>query len=146
MQLTFVDTVVPLGHTLSSNLSDSEDIEIKTKDFIRRANCLLLNFGVCSAAVKSTLLQSFCMSFYGAALWKLACPELHSLEVAFNKVLRRIWILPYCSHGALTRKTASLQSIYNLTYIRSGRLLQAAKLSPSVLVQHVFLNAALYPF
>ena len=78
MQLTFVDTVVHLGHTLSSNLSDSEDIEIKTKDFIRRANCLLLNFGVCSAAVKSTLLQSFCMSFYGAALWKLACPELNS--------------------------------------------------------------------
>ena len=86
------------------------------------------------------------MSFYGAALWKLACPELHLLEVAFNKSLRRIWNLPYCSHGALTHKTASLQSIYNLVYIRSGRLLQATKLSPSVLVQHVFLNAALYPW
>ena len=113
MQLTFVDTVVHLGHTLSCNLSDSEDIEIKTKDFIRRANCLLLNIGVCSAAVKSTLLQLFCMSFYGAALWKLACPELHSLEVAFNKVLHGIWNLPYRSHGALTHhKTAPLQSIY----------------------------------
>ena len=79
VQLTFVH----LGHTLSCNLSDSEDIEIKTKDFIRRANYLPLNFGVCSAAVKSMLLQSFCMSFNEAALWKLACPELHSLEVAF---------------------------------------------------------------
>ena len=67
VQLTFVDTVVHLGHSLSC-LSDSEVIEIKIKDFIRRANCLLLNFGVCSAAVKFTLLQSFCMSFYGAAL------------------------------------------------------------------------------
>ena len=146
VQLTFVDTVVHLGHTLSCNLSDSEEIEIKTKDFIRRANCLLLNFGVCSAAVKSMLLQSFCMSFYGAALWKVSCPELHSLEVAFNKVLRRIWNLPYRSHRALTHKTASLQSIYNLVYIRCGRLLQAAKLSPSVLVQHVFLSAALHPW
>ena len=57
VQLTFVDTAVHLGHTLSYNLSDSEDIEIKTKDFLRCANCPLLNFGVCSAAVKSTLLQ-----------------------------------------------------------------------------------------
>ena len=97
VQLTFVDTAVHLGHSLSC-LSDSEDIEIKTKDFIRRANCLLLNFGVCSAAVKSTLLQSFCMSFYGAALWKLACPELHSLKVAFNKGLCRIFPIAVMEH------------------------------------------------
>ena len=70
-----------------------------------------------------------------SALWKLARPELHSLEVAFNKVLPRICNLPYRSHGA------SLQSIYNLVYIRCGRVLQVAKLSPSILVQHVFLSA-----
>ena len=69
-----------------------------------------------------------------------------SLEVAFNEVLCRIWNLAYLSHGALTRKTASLRSIYNLVYIRCGRLLQAAKLSPSILVQHVFLSAVLYPW
>ena len=32
-ELTFTDIVVHLGHTLSCDLSDSEDIE-KTKDFI----------------------------------------------------------------------------------------------------------------
>ena len=71
-ELTFTDTVVHLGHTLSCDLSDSEGIENKTKDFIRRANCLLANFGVCSPTVKSCLLQFFCTSFYGAALWRLA--------------------------------------------------------------------------
>ena len=45
-KLTFTDIVVHLGHTLSCDLSDSEDIENKTKDFIRSANCLLANFGV----------------------------------------------------------------------------------------------------
>ena len=48
-ELTFTDTVVHLGHTLSCGFSDSEDIENKTKDFIRHANCLLANFGVCSS-------------------------------------------------------------------------------------------------
>ena len=106
--------------------------------------CKLPSFEFCSAAVKSTLLPSFCKFLYGAALRKLACPELHSLKVAFKKILRRIWNLPYCSHGALIHKTASLQSIHNLVYNRRGRLLQAAKLLPSVLVQYVFLSAALY--
>ena len=50
-ELTFTDTVVHLRQTLSCDLSDSEDIENKTKDFIRHANCLLANFGVCSPAV-----------------------------------------------------------------------------------------------
>ena len=82
-ELTFTDTVVYLGHTLSCDLSDSEDIENKTKDFIRCANCLLANCGVCSSAVKSCLLQFFCMSFYGAALWTLASLNSNYLRQYF---------------------------------------------------------------
>ena len=67
-ELNFTDTVVHLGHTLFCDLSDSEDIESKTKDFIRCANYLLANFGACSPAVKSCLLQFFLNVF----LW--CCP------------------------------------------------------------------------
>ena len=74
-ELTFTDTVVHLGHTLSCGFSDSEDIENKTKDFIRHANCLLANFGVCSPAVNSCLLQFFCTSFY-----MLPCGDWHVLN------------------------------------------------------------------
>ena len=50
------DTVVHSDHTLSCNLSDSEDIEIKTKDIIRHANCLLLNF--CTKISREAPLES----------------------------------------------------------------------------------------
>ncbi len=43
LELAFTDKVVHLGHILLCDLSDSEDIESKTKDFIRRANYYLLN-------------------------------------------------------------------------------------------------------
>ena len=141
-ELTFTDAVVHLGHTLFCDLSDSEDTENKTKDFIRRANCPLANFGVCSPAVKSCLLQFFCTSFYSATLWTLACPELQLLETALNKMLHRIWNFPYCSHRGLTHRLASMQSICNLGFLRSAKLLQAAKLCPSVLVQRAFSVAA----
>ena len=142
----FTDTVVHLGHTLSCDLSNSEDIENKAKDFIRHANCLLANFRVCSPAVMSCSLQFYCTSFYGAALWRMACPELQLLETALNKILCRIWNLPYCSHRGLTHRLASMQSIYNLVFLRTAKLLRAARLCPSVLVQGAFSVAASFPW
>ena len=119
-------------------------ILLTLKIFIRRANCLLLNFGVCSAVMKSTLLQSFCMSFNGAALWKLACPELHSLDVAF-KFCTEFGIFPI-TVWSIDRLIREHHCRVFIVHIRCGRLLQAAKLSPSVFVQHVFLSVALYPW
>ena len=65
VQLTLVDTVIYLGHTLSCNLSESKDIEIKTKDCIRRANCLLLNFGVFSLQSSLRCFSHFVCLFMG---------------------------------------------------------------------------------
>ena len=70
-KLNFSDSVCHLGHMLSCDLSDSIDIEMKIKEFIRCANCLYLNFGMCSPAVKPSFFWSFCMSFYGGALWRI---------------------------------------------------------------------------
>ena len=139
LELTFTDTVVHLGHTLSCDLSDSEDDENKTKDFISD-NCLLASFGVCSPAVKSCLLQVFCMSFYGAALWRMACPELQLLETVLNKMLRRIWNLQCCSHRGLTHRLASMQSIYNLAFLRSAKLLHTARCRRLYMLLHLFLG------
>jgi len=57
-------------------------------------------------AVKSDLLKSFCMSFYGAVLWRMACPDLHSLEIAVNNFIRHIWFLP--------QRIASVESVHNI--------------------------------
>ena len=37
-----------LGHILTSDLSDNEDIERVRKDFIRKANCMLYSFASCN--------------------------------------------------------------------------------------------------
>ena len=86
------------------------------------------------------------MSFYGAALWRMARPELQLLGTALNKMLRRIWNLPYCSHRGLTHRLASMQSIYNLVFLRNTKLLQAARLCPSVLVKRAFSVAVSFPW
>ncbi len=47
---------------------------------------------------------------------------MHSLEVAFNNILRNIWHLPRNAHTDIVHATAQLQSLYNVVYSRSSSL------------------------
>jgi len=71
----------------------------------------------------------------------MACPELHSLEIAVNKFLRHIWFLLYVSLTALTQRIASVESVYNMMYYSCKNILRAAKVCPSLLVHSVFWGA-----
>ncbi len=141
-RLPFVDSVVHIGHTLRYDLSDSDDFICRTRDMIKKANCMLHTFSAADAATKSRLLQAFCLSLHGSALWNLSCRELKCLEVAFNKVLRRIWGLPPHSHTAIVHCTARLESIFNIVHHHSTSLLVAAKSSLSEVVRRVFSDSS----
>ena len=99
--LPFSDSVCHLGHTLKFNLSDDDDVLIRSRDLVKKANHLLVSFAGIGPGILTRLFQCFCLSFYGAALWTLNCPAIKSLEVSFNKILRRIWSLPARSHTTL---------------------------------------------
>ena len=85
-------TLCHLGHYLTYDLSDDEDIVFRSRDFLKKANLLFYNFKFCSPSTLTFLLHSFCLSLYGCALWHLDSKAITSIEVAFNKVLRRIGI------------------------------------------------------
>ena len=105
LPLEFSNTVVHLGSISFSNLSDSEDIILhKCRDMVTKFNALLHCFPNLDPTILTNLFQFYCLSFHGSALWNISSRSLQSLEVSFNKVLRRIWKLPHASH------TAGLQS------------------------------------
>ena len=69
LQLTS-QSVTHLGHILSHDLSDKEDIASVKKDLrTEKANSMLSIFSSCDQYTKSKLLQSFCLSLYGVSLW-----------------------------------------------------------------------------
>ena len=101
---------------------------------VRKANCYLLPS------------QEFILtplSLYDSGLWTLSCPALQNIEVAFNKILRRIWSLPACSHTCIVHLVANLCSVFNVIYHCSNSLLHAATHCPSVLVQNIFFDSSL---
>ena len=137
-QLVFLNTVCHLGHHLSYNLSDDEDINRKCHDFLKKANILLVNFKFCSPSTLTFLFRSFCLSLYGCALWRLDSKSISTIEIAFNKVLRRIWNLPANSHTRIVHCTARLTSLFNTILSRSFSLLRSALACPSFPASYIF--------
>ena len=118
-QLSFLDTVTHLGHLLHYNLSDAPDINHKLRDMVKKANCLLASFPKAGPTILTRLFQSYCLPLYGSALWSLSCSALYHMEVAFNKILRRIWRLPNRSHTGIVHSVAKLDSLYIILSIVS---------------------------
>ena len=141
-ELHFVNTVSHLGHLLHYDLSDTPDINLKLRDMVKKANYLFATFPSSSPLVMTRLFQCYCLSLHGSCLWSLFSPAVHDIEVAFNKILRKIWHLPYRSHTAIVHLVARLQSLYNSVYRRSNSLLHAAIKCQSVLTQSVFRESA----
>ncbi len=126
-----------LGHVLHHSLSDHLDITPKSRDMIRKANYLISTFHGVDPCILTHLFCAYCLSLYGASIWNLSCKSMHSLEVAFNNILRKIWHLPRNAHTDIVHATAQLQSLYNVVYSRSSSLAICAFRSPSSLVNSI---------
>ena len=60
--LAFLNSVCHLGHILSYNLSDNDDIVFKSRDLLKKANLLFCNFKFCNPHTLTLLFRSYCLS------------------------------------------------------------------------------------
>ena len=72
------------------------------------------------------------------ALWQLDSPSMNLIEVAFNKILRRIWKLPSNSHTRIVHSTARPLGLFNVVFARSLSLLSSALSCPSFPVSFIY--------
>ena len=128
-QLTPLRSVMHLGHILTTDLNDKDDIQAKTFGFIRKANSILVKFSSCPPDVLCYLVRSFSTSFYGCSIWHLSSQVLHQLQISVNKVLRRIWHLPPCTHTNYLHVLSGIQAITNIVYARCYKLISSASCS-----------------
>ena len=136
--LHYSKEVTHLGHILSSDLDDRSDIIRAVKDLNRKANSLFCTFHVVDPFVKCFLFKSYCLYLYGCSLWSLSSSSLKLIEVALNKLLRKLFYFPRNSHSAIVHCVAHVDSISSFVLSRFLSLLSTALSSPSLLVQSVF--------
>ena len=90
-----MDQVSHLGHIITYNLDDRLDIIRAMKDLNRKANSVLYKFSAADPFVKCFLIRSY---LYG---WSLSSSSIRLIEVALNRLLRKVWNLPYKSHAGI---------------------------------------------
>jgi len=97
----FVESFVHLGHVISSKLDGCEEIENRRCNCIGQANsvCILCYFGKLDSVTKRKLSRTYCSSMYGCELWSLDESRVNDFCIAWWKGLRRIWSVPYNTHG-----------------------------------------------
>ena len=87
------------------------DIIRVIRDMNRKVNSILCTFGSVDPFIKCFLVKSFCLSLYGCTLWKLSTSSLKLIEISLNKLLRKVWNLPYNSHTSIVHCVAQTSSI-----------------------------------
>ena len=130
--LPYSKSITRLGHILSEKLDDmDDDIKRVLKDLNCKANSILCTFHCADPVVKTFL------SLYGGILWKLNTSGINRLEVALNKILRKIWHLPPRSHSSIVHIVAQVNTVKNLLHYRFLTFLKNTLSSPSPLSRSV---------
>lgn len=95
--IDFVDKCILLGVHISRNIFD-KDIHSTVNTFYRKCNEVKMDFAGLTSDIKSSLLMSYCMCLYGSQLWNYSSVYVSRMFVAWRKVIRLLWNVPYQTH------------------------------------------------
>ena len=115
----------------------SDNIIRVVKDISRKVNSLLCVFCAVDPFVKNFLLKSYCLSLYSCILWSLSS-SIRILEVALNKLLRKLWCLPRTLHSSIVHCISQIDTTSAFIFNRSHSLLSSSLTSSSSLVRSIF--------
>ncbi|RVE41399.1 hypothetical protein evm_013952 [Chilo suppressalis] len=92
-----------LGHILTEDLKDDQDIERERRALAVRSNMIARRFARSSEPVKLTLFKAFCQSFYTGSLWvSYKQKTYNALRVQYNNAFRMLLGLPWrCSASGM---------------------------------------------
>ena len=94
-----VDSDKHLGNYIFTIITDRNIIDTIC-DLYQRSNRVISDFRVCDSNALDSLHRTYCMHMYGCELWDLNCNYIKGFKVAWRKIKRRIWRLPYRTHNA----------------------------------------------
>ena len=141
--LKYTDEIKHLGHILNYNLDDGPDIIRALKDLNKKANSVLCTFCSADPVVKTYLIKMYCLSLYGYHLWSLSSKSLNALQIALNKILRKVWNLLSHSHSSIVHCTAIIPAIHNTVFRRFNQFLSRSVLSHVPIVSSIIHQSSL---
>jgi len=136
-RIPIVDKFVHLGHTIDSQLDDTNEILTKRNQLSGKINNVLCYFQCCDPAVKIKLMRSYCSDFYGSVLWDMSLSTVESVCIAWRKDLRRVWDLPFQTHSRLIAPICDLLPIRDELLLRCVNFINKCMSSENSVVRAI---------
>ena len=93
--IKYVDKFRYLGHIITDDFTDDEDIKRETRSLYVRGNTIARKFGFLDNNIKCALFKSYCYSLYTSSLWvNYRLATMNKIRVAYNNVLRKLLHVP----------------------------------------------------
>jgi len=143
-QIEFVDKWPHLGHIITNDCIDTDDILAKRSSLIGQINKVLYNFPKVDCQTKTRLVKAYCTSFYGAELWDLSQHNIESICTAWRKGIRRIWHLPNTTHSTFIPDISDTLPLLDMFYMRMVNFIYKCLRSESSLVSSIARYGILY--
>ena len=126
VKIAWQDKVKHLGNVINARMTDDDDCKAKMGQFIGSVNKLIANFKHLELALRVKLFKSFCSSFYGSQMWNFNCSSLLRVYTAWNKAVRVLLRIPYCTHRWMLGPLIESLHIREQLYIRTAGFLKSA--------------------
>jgi len=128
--LNFVSQFRYLGHILSDNMNDDDDIRREIKNLFVRTNVLIIRFYRCSRKLKLILFKTFCSCMYDVALWTyFSATAYNKFKSAYNKCVKKMF--GYMRRDSMTGVLLELSLPTFDTVIHNSRIIFANQVSMS---------------
>jgi len=94
-----------------SQFNNKDAISKGIRDMVYRTNYVMSKFGCCDALIRSHMFNTYCTSYYGCPLWDLRNGHVNRFYTNWRKCVRKIWRVPWMTHGRILRHLVVGQSI-----------------------------------
>ena len=146
-----------LGHMISSDFTEKDDVEHKLHNFKRSFNCLYREFKCLSSEALMFLLKSYCVPRYGLPLWNHTSTFNYHIPktfaVNYNNAMKKVNGVPGLASSHITanrcngtelfpHRVALIQAGYCRRLLRSNNPLIRYKLTDlkvGYLLQHLII-------
>ncbi|XP_072948348.1 uncharacterized protein [Epargyreus clarus] len=136
--LKLVNQFKYLGHIVTTDLKDDQDIERERRALSVRVNMLVRRFARCTPKVKITLFNAYSTSFYTSSLWTNYTQKTYNaLRVQYNNGFRMLMGLPrYCSASGMFAE-AHVNCFYTIMRKRCSSLMYRVRDSTNSILKMI---------
>ena len=140
----FVTSFVHLGHVISAKMDDELDVKDACCKFIGQTNHVLCFFSSLNSVLKHRLFRAYCSDIYGCELWRIDDSTVDSFCVKWRNGLRRVWNLPYRTHGDILHMLADDLPVFDTICKRIVKFVVCCLMHCNALVNFIARQSVLF--